>query len=705
MKRTFFFLLVFLSLFSLSTVFAEKAKVETPGGWLNMRAKPSTQAVPLKQVPNRTTVTYLEQTDDTWSKITYQGISGYVQTKYIVLLQIPQGKVLYPNPIDSLFIRSAGSDDSQILAEISSQVPLTVLQSDDDWTLVSFKTQDNETKEGYIRTEHIIDQHTTAQKYPSYLNEEGIVVSGQVLYHEPSKSATSTVALPKGFQVKVLYMDGDWCKVQADNITYGFLPVSALNLTGEKAKEENNLQSYTATYYLCTVPSGNLPVYVEPTGKLEENLRKTITVDPNQKLPVIHQSYQSHGVTWAEVICDGHVYWTPASSLSVTDETNTMHYDRPVENFTGGVVYAKEGAKLYASGSRFSKVLATIPAGTELLAGLRNTCISVTYNGQDGYMLYEDVVCGLAQYMDQDEEWYYWEHLNDPAPSPSPTPLPVYDESRHISQSKARSLADTALKSAYQAKITSDMQVNHDKVKSSRGKEGPFYEFAYFKDGKYLYNVLIHAETGEVAFTADYTNFHQTSSHATEKPRPAPNNAGEISASKARNTADSLLRSTYGGFDDHTYNVVNERFDKMPDYNEPVFRLNYYAGENFAYTCVVGAKSGKVLYHTDIWSGANTELDYSTPTPPPVYESTIDIGKDRAISIAKNALAGKYPDFNANGIIRTDCTLHTEHGHLPLPYYYINFFVSDTEFYSCAVNAYTGEVQETSGNLPGEGNG
>lgn len=704
MKRLICLILSILLLFSAAAL-AEQAKVQTPGGWLNMRAKPSTKSAPLEQIPNHATVTYLGQTDDTWSQITYKGVTGYVQTRFLNLTKTAEGKELYPDGNGAVYVRKTASDNGAILAVLSIKQPLTILKVENDWTKVSCTDAQGKEITGYIRTERIDDQYTEPQESTDYYDVTGFSGSKQALYEHPSKSSEKLVTMPKGTEVKVLYTEGSWCKVEVDGIYIGFVPADTLQITGDSLKEPNNpLISYHATYYLCTVPSGSLPTYVEPTGDLKGNLRETLVIPEGEKLPVVQKAHQSHGQSWAQVIWKGQVYWTPTSSISVSKETGTMYYTKPIDNFTGATVYAGSGgAKLYAAGSRLSKVLATIPAGTEMEGSLRDGCIAVTYKGQMGYVFYSDVICGLAQYQDPEDGWHFAEHLDDPAPSP--TPPPPEKEEDFITSSKARSLADQALENAYNARNLNKMQVNIDRISSKRGSTNPVYELAYFQDGKYMYNVLIDAITGSTVYTANYTNFGQTGSFATEKPKKPTVIAGEISASKARSLADQKLRNTYGGFDDHSYKVVNERFEKMKGYDEPVFRLNYYAGEQFAYTCVVSAKSGTILYHTDIWDSANTEIDYSTPTPKPSYESSRDIGKDRAISLAKSALAGKYPDFDASAITRTQCTLHTDSGHLELPYYYITFFVSDSEFYSCAVHAYTGKILETFGMLPGEGNG
>lgn len=704
MKRLICLILSILLLFSAAAL-AEQAKVQTPGGWLNMRTKPSTKSAPLEQIPNHATVTYLGQTDDTWSQITYKGVTGYVQTRFLNLTKTAEGKELYPDGNGAVYVRKTASDNGAILAVLSIKQPLTILKVENDWTKVSCTDAQGKEITGYIRTERIDDQYTEPQESTNYYDVTGFSGSKQALYEHPSKSSEKLVTMPKGTEVKVLYTEGSWCKVEVDGIYIGFVPADILQITGDSLKEPNNpLISYHATYYLCTVPSGTLPTYVEPTGDLKGNLRETLVIPEGEKLPVVQKAHQSHGQSWAQVIWKGQVYWTPTSSISVSKETGTMYYTKPIDNFTGATVYAGSGgAKLYAAGSRLSKVLATIPAGTEMEGSLRDRCIAVTYKGQQGYVFYSDVICGLAQYRDPEDGWHFAEHLDDPAPTPSP--MPMEKEEDFIPSSKARSLADQALENAYHAKNLSKMNVSIDRVGSKRGSANPVYELAYFQDGKYMYNVLIDAIDGSTVYTANYTNFGQTVSFATDKPKKPASVAGEISASKARSLADQKLRNTYGGFHDHSYKVVNERFEKMKGYDEPVFRLNYYAGEQFAYTCVVSAKSGTILYHTDIWDSANTEIDYSTPTPKPSYESSRDIGKDRAISAAKKALAGKYPDFDVSAITRTQCTLYTEHGHLELPYYYITFFVTDSEFYSCGVHAYTEKILETFGMLPGEGNG
>ncbi len=708
MKRICCLLLAMLFILLSCAGLAERAQVKTPGGWLNMRKAPDTRSPLLKKVPNYTHVTYLGQENDEWSKISYQGVTGYVQSKFLSLTQTAEGKTLYPDAKGEVHVRKTASDTGKILATIPYTQGVTVLEVYDTWSKITFTDEKGNTIEGYILTDRIADQYTEPQSENSlvHYNETGILRSKQKVYALPDKESDVTVTVNKGDQVTVLYTEGSWCRIRLDRHYTGFVPKNTVQLTGkEPAAAQDPLASYTATYYLCTVPSGKLPVYVEPTGDLKGDLRDTLAIGSKEKLAVVKHTHSSHGTTWAQVIHNGNLYWTPAKSIKVSKETDTMYYETPVRVNTETAVYAKKGAKLYESGSRYSKVLATIPEGTELIGSLGNDGVYVTYRGKNGYVLYGDIVCGLAQHIDSYNNWYYYQHLGDPAPVPTATPNPKLDDSRHMAKGEARSLADDALRTAYQAKNLSKMQVNGEKHFSKRGSENPAYEFAYFQNGKYMYNAVVDAITGKIVFTADYTDFGQTVSHATATPRPYVPNEGEISASKARSIADNKLRSSYGGFDNHSYKVEQDRYEKTDTYNEPVFRLNYYAGDQFAYTCIVSARKGTVLYHTDVWDSRNTEITFDTPTPAPVYESTVDIGKAKARSISDSYLTGKYPDFSGAKFISVTIELVTEGGSWEKPYYNIVYYMENNEFYQTAVHAYTGKILYSFGQLPGEGNG
>ena len=180
---------------------------------------------------------------------------------------------------------------------------------------------------------------------------------------------------------------------------------------------------------------------------------------------------------------------------------------------------------------------------------------------------------------------------------------------------------------------------------------------------------------------------------------------GEITRSEARSIADGKLKATYGGFGEYSYSVESNRFNSMPGYDEPVYRLVYYAKEQHAYTCIVGAKSGKVLYHTDVWNPADTEIDYSEPEPTPDYSGSEKISQSRARSIADSTLARKYPEFAGAEITSVSEKLKTEGGSFETPYYQFDYFINGQLAYTCIVHAVTEKILYTFGDLPGEANG
>lgn len=712
MKKCVCLLLCCALLFSCAGVLAEQAKVQTPGGKLNMRVKPDTRSNLVEQIPNHATVTYLGAADEDWSKVTYKGRTGYVQTIYLNLTRLAEGKEIYPDGRGPLYIRSKASESGAIQVTVAAGNAVRVLKVEDEWTKVSYTDPDGKTIEGYVLTDRISDQYTSPQLQHSSMNQLAVLQSNQTLYYQPGKTGEKGASLKKGQELTVVYVEGSWCYVVLDSITSGFLPVNAVELLGKEAEAtESPLARYSATYYLCTVPSGQLPVYVEPTSKTDTELHRTLAVDPEQKLAVIKSAYQSHGQAWAQVVYEGNAYWTPARSIKVSKETKTAVYARPVSAFTGATVYAKKGAKLYADGSVFSKVLCTIAEGAELEGGLRENCISVTYQGKSGYVMWDDVVCGIAMYQDAENDWQAWAHLDDPAPAPTITPKPIPDTSRDLSAKDAREKADAALKAAYGVSSFSGMDVKWDKRISKQDETAFMYHFSYFKNGKYLYDVTLHAVTGKTLSTADYSDFAQTISHATAKPAGKPTaKPGELSYAQARNKADAFLGSTYGGFTTMKFsNVEVERFNKMPSYDFPVFRLNYWTADGFGFTCILKAADGSILYHTDVENAENTEISHVEITPIPAYNADRDMGRSAAQKLAENHLRGKYPQFSSVTISRVDVNFNSDKpdGYWELPYYSFTFFGSDiSEFFSCVVHAYTGTILYSDySDMPGSGNG
>lgn len=710
MKKLLCLIMAFMMILTSVSAMADPAKVQTPSGPLNMRSEPDTKkGKVIKQIKNGATVTVLEQVDEDWTKVSYSGKEGYVQTRFLNLTVAAEGKTIYADASDHLYLRQKKSDTAKIVGYVSYTQPLTILEVDDEWTKVSAIGSEMETVEGWIRTERIANQYTEPQEAQSAstVQEAGILRSKQKLYEFPSKSSSVVATISKGDPVTILSIEGDWCHVRVDSIISGYINVSNIHLTGEAAPEEENyLLNYTGVCYLCTVPSGKLTTYVEPTKDVKGDVKEVITVDPAEKLRVIQTAYSSHGKKWAKVLYNGQVHWVLSSNLKISQETESVYCSQPIQGSTPCVVYAgKNGTTVYSSASRYSKTLGKVKAGTELSGSAYPGYISVTYNGKNGYVFYSDVVLGVAQYIDHENGWYYFDHMNDPAPEPTATPAPTHDDSVYISADDARSKADAALTRAYPSFSAKGMSVKYDRIISKAGSSVPIYEFAYFKNDKYMYCARINALDGSTVYTADYSDFGSEPSQETKKPSATPI-PGEITRSEARSIADSKLNSTYDGFSNQNYNrVENKRFSNMPGYDEPVYRLVYYTNDQHAYTCVVGAKSGSVLYHTNVWNSADTEIDYSEPEATPDYSGAELISESRARSIADSTLTRKYPEFAGAGITSVNAQLDYDDGAFETPHYQFDYFINGQLAYTCIVHAVTEKVLYTYGDIPGEVNG
>lgn len=690
---------------------AEQARVATPGGTLNFRAEPTTRSKLLMRIPNRAKVTVVEHTNDEWTQITYKGKTGYVMTAYLDIIHLEEGKHVYPDPGNIVYVREKPDEDARVIGERYASQSMEVLEFGETWTKVRFEGYFGDVV-GYVLTQRIESGREKPVENVGYaLEEMGVMRSKQTGYYYPDKSSHEVVTLPKGTEVVVYYIDGSWCRVLAEIYTC-YVPTSSVQLTGEQYVEStvSGVDNYVAVYYTATVPSLSLRLYPEPVADREAAASTTVQLEKDQQVTVVRKAHVIEGEAWAQVLVNESTGgWTPASALKIGKEPTEYIYPVEVKLGATATVYAgPDGATLYEEDSTLSKALCQIPAGTELRGTLTWSYVRTSYGGFEGQIPYSQVVKGFADV----EGWDYQAHMNEPAPTASPTPAPTQapeDESSFITAKAARSKADAALKKAYKDFSTKNVTVDTERVMTKRGIEGPLYELAYYRGGQYVYNALVHAVTGEVVFTADYTDFARPGAASTPKPK-ATAIPGEITASQARSRADGFLRGQYGGFDDVSYKVVNERFDSMPGYTGPVFRLNYYDKETdqFAYTCIVGAKDGDVMYHTEVWDGKNTELDYSTPTPKPQYESREDIGESRARAIADKHLNGKYPDF-AGGYSSVRCQYVADDGTggaFEKPYYQFDYFDAEGRLaYEIMVHAWTGKVLYATGGLPGEGNG
>lgn len=318
-----------------------------------------------------------------------------------------------------------------------------------------------------------------------------------------------------------------------------------------------------------------------------------------------------------EQIDDG---WTLVSSGVIRGYVRTEEIDQlneepaavATQKWTEGIL--QKETTLYRDPDKNSEVLSTWPKGQG---------VSVCPYNKDWSLIQiqDENICGFAR-------------KASVSLSPLPTVQPdkqVVDESQYISSSKAKSIAEKALKkySGFNAKT---LVCSQDTALSTDGIRGPMFRFNYTnKQGQYVYAAYVHAYTGEVLYTGDFTGFasqHDTSDLRTSPPKttqdpqwwydedgnvvwdrtPEPQTGTDIGKNAARSVADRYLGAKYPRFSQLSFSRVACRHATDPTeaagFQVPYYQFDYFvndgsgdsAAEQLAFSCIVNAYTKEIEY-------------------------------------------------------------------------------------------------------------
>lgn len=294
------------------------------------------------------------------------------------------------------------------------------------------------------------------------------------------------------------------------------------------------------------------------------------------------------------------------------DQLNEEPAAVATQKWTEGIL--QKETTLYRDPDKNSEVLSTWPKGQG---------VSVCPYNKDWSLIQiqDENICGFAR-------------KASVSLSPLPTVQPdkqVVDESQYISSSKAKSIAEKALKkySGFNAKT---LVCSQDTALSTDGIRGPMFRFNYTnKQGEYVYAAYIHAYTGEVLYTGDFTGFasqHDTSDLRTSPPKttqdpqwwydeygnvvwdrtPEPQTGTDIGKDAARSVADRYLGAKYPRFSQLSFSRVACRHATDPTeaagFQVPYYQFDYFvndgsgdsAAEQLAFSCIVNAYTKEIEY-------------------------------------------------------------------------------------------------------------
>ncbi len=194
------------------------------GGGLNLRQTASLEAKVLGQYPTGTWITIHEQ-GDTWSKVSVDGKTGYMMSKYLSAAQSTNTMYVRTNTGIGLNLRTAPGMNGKIITSFKPGTAVTILKKGSGWYYVSVNGQ-----EGYMSSKFLAAQNVSYTKpvdpfTATLKNINGGSVVNFRLY--PGMKTKILATYPVGTQVKVLEMGENWSLV-----------------------EINGQQGYVSTYFL-----------------------------------------------------------------------------------------------------------------------------------------------------------------------------------------------------------------------------------------------------------------------------------------------------------------------------------------------------------------------------------------------------------------------------------------------------------------------
>ena len=183
------------------------------------------------------------------------------------------------------------------------------------------------------------------------------------------------------------------------------------------------------------------------------------------------------------------------------------------------------------------------------------------------------------------------------------------DETLFISSASARSAAEKALKK-YSGFSAGSLTCTSDTCTSSNGIHGPMYRFYYSnRKGEHVYSAFIHAYTGDVLFTADYSQFVYGQNAAdlktaapTQEPvweydvygnminTPEPQDGTDIGQGAARSIADRYLSSRYPHFQQSHFSRISCQYQTDPihsSFRTPYYQFDYFAVDDAGHECLL----------------------------------------------------------------------------------------------------------------------
>ena len=221
------------------------ATVATRSGTLNLRRQPSLGSTVIMQIPKGQRVGILQRLDS-WCKVSYAGINGYVMTSYLAMegSDAPEATLtgIVTTPSGTLNLRETPSTTARVLTAIAPGTEVSILTQGNEWSKI---THGGYT--GYVMTRFLTIGGSTPET-PVESADTVTVHTGNGslnLRESPDANARVLTVIPDGTQLERLIAGSAWTKVRYGSHT-GYVMTRFLK-KGAAAGGSTQLQETTAT--------------------------------------------------------------------------------------------------------------------------------------------------------------------------------------------------------------------------------------------------------------------------------------------------------------------------------------------------------------------------------------------------------------------------------------------------------------------------
>jgi SpoIID/LytB domain protein len=397
-----------------------KATVTLSSGRLNLRAEAHAMARIIGLIPNGAEVTVLEQ-GAAWSRVIYQGLSGYVSSQYLRFQQtapvIPQTPAETPtigtavvtleNTSETLNFRQEPKLDAPILARLRHGTSLAVIERQSEWTKVVYAGVT-----GYVMNRYIsygaapTPAPTAAPTAPpavfAPVQATVSLSSGNLnLRKNPDTESDVLTRIPDGARVTVTQESSGWCAIHYNGFS-GYVMRSYLIFDGGNAP-----QTPVATPAPTAAPTpppemseSTATAWINTNDRDRLNLRKSassgsmvlVRVPFGEMVAVL-----SYGEEWTHVVYGEYNGYVSTKYLSATPPGGAAPLPAapqptaaPSNNDVGATAWIAGGGSninLRKKASTSSDILMEMPDGAQvLLLDSADGWCHVIYQGLAGYV-------------------------------------------------------------------------------------------------------------------------------------------------------------------------------------------------------------------------------------------------------------------------------------------------------------------------------